>query len=364
MSKLSYFIVPILIVIAGASILNSSETPQTAHLNQLSGLHRISNHLTVISAETPEDLNFCGERVPTENFDVKERMDKELQRNVYYHSSTVLLLKRYGRYYETFTNILKEQGIPEDMFFLSVAESGLSNAVSPVGAKGFWQFMPATARHYDLELSGTVDERFHPEKATYAATEYLIDSYKRFGDWTLVAASYNMGPAGVSRAMRRQEVDNYYDLHLNRETSAYVFRILAFKTIMSTPYRYGFNVDNAYEPIPYREVEVKGNIDNLAAFAKKHGSNYRMLKLLNPWLIADHLVGAPEKTYKIRFPLQPEKVKAYEMEIINRNQKDDIVEEVILKDSLSKDLDSLVSDSMKIEIEEKTEVVPTDSMKN
>jgi hypothetical protein len=339
MSKLSYFIVPLLIVIAGASILNSHETPQNAQLSQISGLHRLSNHLTVISAEAPEDLNFCGERVPTENFDVKERMDRELQRNVYYHSSTVLLLKRYGRYYETFSNILEEQGIPEDMFFLSVAESGLSNAVSPVGAKGFWQFMPATARHYGLELSGTVDERYHPEKATYAATEYFKDSYKRFGNWSLVAASYNMGPAGVSRAMRRQEVDNYYDLHLNKETSQYVFRILAFKTIMNTPYRYGFNVNNAYEPIPYREVEVQGNISNLASFAKKNGSTYRMLKLLNPWLISDHLVAQEGKTYSIRFPLNPDEVMAYEMEITDRNQKEEVV-----VDSLS------VGDSVEIEV--------------
>lgn len=368
MSKLSYFIVPLLIVIAGASILSSSETPQNAQLNQLSGLHRISNHLTVISAETPVDLNFCGERVPTENFDVKERMDKELQRNVYYHSSTVLLLKRYGRYYETFANILKEQGIPKDMFFVSVAESGLSNAVSPVGARGFWQFMPATAVHYDLELSGTVDERYHPEKATYAATEYFKDSYKRFGDWALVAASYNMGPAGVSRAMRKQDVDSYYDLHLNKETSAYVFRILAFKTIMNTPYRYGFNVNNAYEPIPYRQVEVKGNIGSLSAFARKNGSNYRMLKLLNPWLIADNLVGEPGKIYSIRFPLNPEKVMAYEMQITDRNQKEEIVEDSILVgsqilvDSLTTTIDSSASDSSVMLIEVNTDTTATDSM--
>lgn len=361
MSKLSYFIVPLLIVIAGASILSSSETPQNAHLNQLSGLHRISNHLTVISAETPEDLNFCGERVPTENFDVKERMDRELQRNVYYHSSTVLLLKRHGRYYETFTNILKEQGIPEDMFFLSVAESGLSNAVSPVGAKGFWQFMPATARHYGLELSGTVDERFHPEKATYAATEYLKDSYKRFGNWSLVAASYNMGPGGVSRAMRNQEAESYYDLHLNKETSQYVFRILAFKTIMNTPYRYGFNVNDTYEPIPYREVEVKGNISNLAAFAKKNGSNYRMLKLLNPWLIADNLVAEPGKTYSIRFPLNPDEVKAYEMEITDRNQKDGEIEEMILEEDSASPSD-MIQDSI-LEMGEGVKPTTIDSVK-
>ncbi len=341
MSKLSYFIVPLLIVIAGASILSSRETPQNAQLSQLSGLHRISNHLTVISAESPEDLNFCEERVPLENFDVKERMDLELQKNVYYHSSTVLLLKRRGRYYETFTRILKEQGIPEDMFFLSVAESGLSNAVSPVGAKGFWQFMPATAKHYGLELSGTVDERFHPEKATYAATEYLKDAYRRFGDWTLVAAAYNMGPGGVSRAMRTQEADSYYDLHLNKETSAYVFRILAFKTIMSTPYRYGFNVSDTYEPIPYREVEVTGNIANLAAYARQNGSNYRMLKLLNPWLISDNLVGEKGKTYSIRFPLNPESVRAYEMEIVDRRSKEEEVKEV--ETEISVEADSLES---------------------
>ncbi len=297
MSKLVYFIVPISLLLGGMTLLNSRD------LSDHPDLRSISGHLTVMSAEPPSDLNFCDQRVPLENFDVKERVDRELQRNVYYHSSTVLLLKRMARYHDQFLQILKENEIPEDFLYLSVAESGLSNAISPVGAKGFWQFMRPTGKHYGLEISETVDERFHPEKATQAAANYLNDLYKQFGDWSLVAASYNMGPSGVKRAMRVQEVDNYFDLHLNRETSAYLFRILAFKTIMEQPYQYGFHVNNPYKPVPYYAVSVSKSIANLAAFAKENGSTYRMLKIMNPWLISTRLTVQPGKTYEIRFPL-------------------------------------------------------------
>ena len=322
MSKLVYFIVPISLLLGSITLLNSRS------LSDHTDLLTISGHLTVMSAEPPADLNFCDQRVPQENFDVKERIDKELQRNVYYHSSTVLLLKRMGRYRDIFLQILKENEVPEDFLYLSVAESALSNAISPVGAKGFWQFMRPTGKHYGLEISETVDERFHPEKATQAAASYLKDLHKQFGDWSLVAASYNMGPSGVKRAMRNQEVDSYFDLHLNKETSAYLFRILAFKTIMEQPYQYGFHVNNPYKPVPYYAVTVSENIPNLAAFARKNGSTYRMLKLMNPWLVASSLTVKDGKTYEIRFPLAND-LHASEMAVDDQApEKEDKIEEI------------------------------------
>ena len=296
MSKLTYFLVPIGILLLAASLLRSESKPNES-------LKSISSHLNVISADPPTGLNFCGEAIPLHNFDVRERIDRELQRNVYFHSSTIMLIKRSARYQKRFLSILRSYGVPEDFFYLAVIESNLSNAVSPRGARGFWQFMKASAKTYNLEISESVDERYHPEKATHAAARYLRDLRKQFDTWTQTAAAFNMGPNGLKKALKKQETNSYYDLHLNAETGKYVFRILAIKSILENPARYGFLVDRHYRPISYRSVKVSDDIGDLALFAREQGTTYRMLKVMNPWLIKDYLVAAPNKTYEIRIPL-------------------------------------------------------------
>ncbi len=240
---------------------------------------------------TPDTVLFCGKQIVMKNFDMKERLDKELIVNTFYHSSTIQALKRANRYFPILEELLKDQGIPEDFKYLCLIESGLTQAVSPAGAKGFWQFMPATAKEFDLRIDKEMDERLHIEKSTLAACSYLKKAFQRFNDWTLVAASYNMGVGGVGKALKDQEVEEYFDLHLNNETSRYVFRILALKVIFEDLENYGFDRENLelYEPIEVRKIELTETTDSLKHWAKEQGSNYHMLKVLNPWIKGDKL---------------------------------------------------------------------------
>lgn len=250
-------------------------------------------------------FDFAGEALPMDNFDVVERLDRELLRNSYYHSNTIVNIKKAKRYFPIIENILAENGLPDDLKFLAVAESDLSNATSPAGAKGFWQFMKGTAGDYGLEVNSQVDERFHLEKATRAACRYLKKYKERFGSWTLAAAAYNMGGSKLSKEMAAQRTNSYFDMNLNSETSRYVFRIVALKEIMSQPEKFGFNIydDLKYDPLPeYYNVEVKEPVANWGDFAQKYGTTYRMLKIYNPWLRSSSLTNKSRKSYLVRIP--------------------------------------------------------------
>lgn len=254
-------------------------------------------------------FSFAGEDLPMDNFDVRERLDRELLRNSYYHSSTLGNIKKAQRYFPTIEAILAENGIPDDLKYLAVAESDLSNATSPAGAKGIWQFMRGTAGDYGLEVNSQVDERFHLEKATQAACEYLKKYKERFGSWTLAAAAYNMGGSKLRKEMDLQRGKSYYDLNLNSETSRYVFRIVAIKAIMENPEAFGFYIgeEQKYEPFPaYYNLEVKEAVDNWGDFAIKYGTTYRMLKIYNPWLRSSSLTNKLKKSYLIKIP-KPDK---------------------------------------------------------
>lgn len=255
------------------------------------------------------DLNrpftFAGEPVPMDNFDVRERLDRELIVNTYRHSNTILNIKRAYKYFPTIEKILAENAIPEDFKYLAVAESDLENATSSAGAKGIWQFMESTGEYYGLEINSEVDERYHIEKATKAACEYLKGYKKRFGSWTTAAAAYNIGGTRFAREIERQRADNYYDLNLNEETSRYVFRLIALKEIISNPRDFGFylNDEDKYPPLnDFDIVEVSTSIENLGDFATEHGISYRMLKIYNPWLISYKLTNSKGKTYQIKIP--------------------------------------------------------------
>ncbi|MDX1908139.1 MAG: lytic transglycosylase domain-containing protein [Bacteroidia bacterium] len=264
----------------------------------------VTGHLSVINSAPPADLTFCDTPVPLDKPHVKSLLEREIARQLEGYNGTLLTFQRANRYQDEFLSIMNEMGVPEDFFYLVIAESNLSNASSPAGAQGFWQFMHAAATMYGLEISETVDERYHPEKSTVAACRYLKNAYEDFGDWALVAASYNMGNGGLSQAIKAQGTRDYYDLKLNRETGHYLYRILAYKSIMEAPERYGIAVSNRqlFQPIPYRAIKVQENIPDLASFAQQHGTDYATLKLLNPWLIASRLDITPGKTYEIRLP--------------------------------------------------------------
>ncbi len=252
----------------------------------------------------PDELLFAGEAVPLDNFDTRESLDRELLVNAYWHSRTLLVLKKTKRYFAVIEPILKKYGIPEDFKYIPMAESNFENSRSPVGAIGVWQFLEGTAKEYGLEVNNEVDERYHLEKSTEAACKFFLESYALYKNWTLAAASYNVGRKGINYQIERQQVSNYYDLLLNEETARYVFRILAFKLITENPQQFGFHLQDRdyYPPLPFEEVKVDGSIANIAEFAGQYAINYKMLKLFNPWLRENFLTNKSGKTYLIKIP--------------------------------------------------------------
>ena len=239
------------------------------------------------------------------HFDAKERLDQELIANSYRHSSTILFIKNSGKYFPVIEKILAEEGMPDDLKYLAVAESGLENATSPMGAKGFWQFMKGTAQEYGLTVNSEVDERLDIEKSTRAACKYLKRLHGQFDSWILAAAAYNMGGPNLKKHSSSQKANTYFDLNINEETMRYVFRIVAIKEIMKNPRTYGFYIDDyqKYEPLPTTySVEVNGAVGNWADFATKYGMSYRELKLFNPWLVDSKLTNSAGATYSIKIP--------------------------------------------------------------
>ncbi len=258
----------------------------------------------IFSLNTPSELNFSGERVPLEILDVRERMDRELLVNTYWQSQSLLFHKRANRWFPVIEPILKKNGVPDDFKYLAVIESGLTNAVSPAGATGFWQILKDTGREFGLEINNEVDERYHVEKSTEAACRYLRSAYNQYGSWTMAAASYNMGMSGLRRQTERQKVDGFYDLLLNDETSRYLFRILAAKEIVGKPAQYGFHFRprDLYEPYATNTVILDTAVTDFADFALEYGVNYKVLKILNPWLRESFLTNPENKAYDIQLP--------------------------------------------------------------
>lgn len=265
---------------------------------------KLVNDYNVYALELPEEMDFAGERVPLEDPDIRERMDRELLVNTYWQSNGLLLFKKAHKYFPIIEPLLKKHGLPDDFKYLAIAESTLENVKSPAGAAGFWQFLKSTGKEYGLEINDYVDERYNLELATEVAAEYLKASKERFGTWTLAAAAYNAGNAGVNRQLERQNVDDYYDLLLNSETSRYVFRILAFKEIMSNPKKYGFNFreKDLYTAVPSYKVKVDTAVTDFTEFVKKFDINYKILKIHNPWLRDTYLKNASGKEYYIEIP--------------------------------------------------------------
>ena len=252
-------------------------------------------------------LDFAGEWVPLDKMDVRERLDREILVNTFWHSSTWLNLKKANKYFDDIERELRKHGIPDDFKYLAIAESGLQNVRSPAGAQGFWQFIKSTGQYYGLRIDSEVDERNDYIKSTEAACKYLKDAKVKFGSWTLAAASYNMGMPKLEKRIKEQKVDNYYDLYLNKETARYIYRILAYKSIFESPEKFGFHYEDEdlYQPYDYMVVKVDSSITDLASFAISYGSNYKMLKTANPWILGDKLTYKTGTTpYTIKIPVE------------------------------------------------------------
>ena len=262
------------------------------------------NKYAVFSIIKPKNVDFAGEKVDVNSNNLWERFDKELLKNTYWQSNTMLYIKRANKYFPVIEPILKKNNIPEDFKYLAVIESGLENVISPSGAKGFWQFLKSTAKEYNLEVNYAVDERYNLEKSTQAACDYLNEAFEKFNSWTLAAAAFNMGMNGLQRALDNQKVENYYDLHLNSETSRYVFRILAVKEILQNPQKYGFVIrkQDMYSIEKYYVVEIDSTVHNLYEFCEDYSINYQQLKKYNPWLLISKLPDESRKKYFLKIP--------------------------------------------------------------
>jgi hypothetical protein len=254
------------------------------------------------SVVLPDNLSFCSEPVPLNDQDVRERLDRELLINTYWQSQTLLIIKEFNKIKPIVEPILKEYGIPEDFIYLAAAESGYRNLVSPSKAAGIWQFLEETGKSYGLEINNEVDERYHFEKSTIAACKYIQKSYQKFGNWTMAAASYNMGLTGLDEVSFSQKQTNYYDLHLNTETSRYLFRILALKEILRSPSKYGFMISETdlYKPHAFKSISIDTAIASLTDFAALYKMTYKELKILNPWLRSNMLTNKSTKSYQLK----------------------------------------------------------------
>ncbi|WP_405211938.1 lytic transglycosylase domain-containing protein [Dokdonia sp. Asnod2-E02] len=300
------------IVAVAGLVINSAKAPQEQEEEQVPvqdekvQTEKLINDYNVYAIPMPDGLNFAGEEVPVQNPDIKERMDRELLVNTYWQSNALLLFKRAHKYFPIIEPILAEEGVPDDLKYLAVIESGLTQAVSPARATGFWQIMKETGKEYGLEVNSNVDERYHIEKSTRAACQYLKKSKERFGNWTAAAAAYNAGNYGVSRRFEEQNVNDYYDLLLGEETGRYVFRIIALKEILNNPKKYGFNyrTEDLYTAVPTYKVEVDTAVTDFVKFAERFGINYKILKIHNPWLREPKLNNSSRKKYYIEIPKQ------------------------------------------------------------
>lgn len=292
-------VILILIFVIGLGFTNNGQKKEEPTFTQ-----KFRNDYSIYSLKLPDTLDFAGEPVPVDHFDVREALDRELLVNTYWQSHSLLLIKRANRYFPMIEEILKENNIPEDFKYIPLIESELTHSISPAGAVGFWQFLRGTARDYGLEVNYQVDERYNIEKSTEAACEYYKDAYERFGSWTLAAAAFNFGRSATARQLERQEADSYYNLILNQETARYIYRILAMKLIINNPEKYGFNLreEDLYYPIPYNKVEVDTTVQDFAKFAEQFSINYKLLKIMNPWLRENYLRNPRGKTYEIKIP--------------------------------------------------------------
>lgn len=307
---MKWFIAVLLVVASLFTLVFTNRSPIT-EVNAETSTEESSRDQTqgqyISAISLPVAMSFCGDAVPLDRDDVREALDREITVNTFYHSSTIQILKRANRYLPTIERILAEQGLPDDLKYIAMAESGLvAESVSGAGAKGIWQIMKGTGKEYGLECAIEIDERYHLEKSTVLASKFLKKAHAKFGNWATAAASYNAGMTAIQRQIDRQKQKDYYNLYLNTETGRYVYRVLALKHIYNNPEKYGFHIasDQRYQPRPYTTVEVK-SIDSMAEFAAKHGVSYKEVKLLNPWLRS--------------FAVEPRKSgKVYEVKILSK----------------------------------------------
>ena len=248
-------------------------------------------HQPAVSLVKAQQLTLAGERVPLKSPAVRRRLERELRAYLYHPTQTRHMAAKARRYFRIIDPILKQHGIPRDFRYVVAVESGFDNAaVSRRGATGIWQLMYIPAQEVGLTINHEVDERLHLEKATIAAAKYLKSLKRQTGSWTSALAAYNCGVTRYKRHADRSGQNSYYQMWICRETGRYVFKVMAVKELMERPAAYGLVLRGAGIGWPSsRRVRVSEPIDNLAAFAERHGTDVSSLRALNPWLVGKSL---------------------------------------------------------------------------
>jgi hypothetical protein len=259
------------------------------------------------SLPIPSAVQFAGQTISLERYDMRERYDREQIVIAFQHSMSLLLIKRANRYFPIIEPILKANGIPDDFKYLAVIESNLDvRSLSPVQAAGLWQLMPKTAEQFGLEVNAEVDERYHIVKSTEAACKYLKSAYNKYKSWTSTAVSYNAGMGRITSEQNKQLVDDALDMYLTSESSRYLFRILAMKQFLENPARFGYKVNknDFYHTVDTKSVVVSDSVGDWARWAATYGISYAQLKDFNSWLRDRKLTNTKKKTYTIDVPLK------------------------------------------------------------
>jgi membrane-bound lytic murein transglycosylase D len=192
------------------------------------------------NTDAENDYSFANEALPINDAGVYRKLQHSLFKHNFRNVQSNILQNKADRIFPIIEPILRAYGIPDDFKYLPLVEAGFSEGASPKGAKGLWQFMPGTARTYGLKVGHGIDERMNIRKSTFAACKYIKELYAEFNSWTLAAAAYNDGSIKMEQAINRQNEDNYFRMHLNHETGAYVYNLIAMKAIISQPKKYGY----------------------------------------------------------------------------------------------------------------------------
>jgi hypothetical protein len=269
---------------------------------------RLAAANSTVPVPLPKSMEVFGEKIPLDDPFVKESLSRELYSNTYWHSNTLLMLKRRTRWEESIRSLLREEGVPEDLVYLMAAESAfVPTALSPSGAAGFWQFMPATGKEHGLQVDTQIDERYHLEKSTRAAVTYLKRAHEKTGSWFLAAASYNMGLAGVLRQMERQNEKDYFRMVWNEETGRYAYRIAALKLILERPELYGYQVppEELWRAEKGRTVIVDSSVANWGKWAQREGLSYMEFKRWNPWVRDYNFNNPTGQRIVLELPVKP-----------------------------------------------------------
>jgi peptidoglycan lytic transglycosylase D len=278
--KKTILLIPIMVLALAYEALGTSPNP----LDLPSLLNSVKNMKT---------LSFCNERVPIENQEVLERLEKELLLSLGDRPQVILWLKRSRRYLPIIEKMLNKNKMPEDLKYMAVAESALlSYAGSKEGAVGFWQILPDIGRKYGLIINDTIDERRNIFASTQAAVAHLNALHQSMGSWTLAVAAYNMGEEGLEAEIMVQHTRDYYRLYLPIETQRFIFRILSVKLILSDPDAFGFHLTDAdyYPPIEFDKIHIDCFQEiPLTLVAKASATDFKVIKDLNPEIRGHYL---------------------------------------------------------------------------